>query len=48
MQIIQILKDMSSNIVRDCKDGHLSEEAVLDRLMNLCNILDISPYDYTE
>jgi len=27
MQIIEILRDLSSNIVRDCKDDNLDEEA---------------------
>ena len=48
MQIIQILKDISSNIIRDCEDKHLDKEAVLKRLIHLCDILDISPYDYIE
>ncbi|MCK4330903.1 hypothetical protein KAX02_13820 [candidate division WOR-3 bacterium] len=48
MQIIQILNDMASNIVRDCEDKHLTKEAVLDRLMHLCYVLDVSPYDYIE
>ena len=48
MQIIQILKDMSANITRDCEDGDLNKDKVLERLIHLCDVLNISPYDYLE